>query len=277
MIQFFAVIFIFFLSWGISANAWGQPQVDAMESLKMMAVKAQMSTSYNHYAAELTTTKAKVDLFLKSPEAQNKGKLAEAMKKALGHYEFARLVWQRAKIRQETESGLSKIKHYAGWNPIKKRKEKKESLKEKKEEEERLRLLGKSVYYLDKVKDSDILQSMSARYLDKFIITKEEIHVDELLPIIWKQASHEVKNAAAVFQKQTQIAKETDGEDIIEESSLIADYSPVRRPRRRRQPRKREASQPPVAPLPAKRDSLEQSPVSAPVMRMVNPAIHDID
>ena len=194
----------------------------------------------------------------------------------MGHYEFALLVWRRAKNRQEIESELSKMKQYAGWNLIKRRKEKKESLKEQ-EEEERLRLMGKSTYHLDRVKDSDILQSMSAKYLNNFIITKKEISIDELLPIIWKQAYYEVKNAAAAFQEQTQMAKETDREDIIQEISLVAENSPVSRPRRRRQPRRREAIKPPPAPLSAKAESSEQLPVSGSVMRMVNPAIHDID
>jgi hypothetical protein len=261
---------------GISANAWGQPEMAALDSLKMLAIKAQEGASYNNYAQELATTKSKVKLFLKSPDAKNEMKLAQAMRKALEHYDFAMLVWQRARKRKELESESSRMNHYAGWNLIKKRKERKESLQEK-EEEARLKSMGKSTYYLDKVKDSDILQTMSARYLNKFIITKDETPVDELLPVIWQRASHEVQNAAAAFQKQIQTVKKADVVNITEGDSLVTEIGPDTRPRRRRYHKRREVIEPPPAPALVKEESPEQLPVDGSVMRMVNPAIHDQD
>lgn len=273
--QLFAVILIFFLSLVISANALEQPDINAIKSLKKMETKAQMGASYNDYTNELADTKSKVDIFMQSPEAKNELNLVGAMKKAIEHYDFAKLVWERARNRKKMESESYPEKYARIWNPIKKRKARIESLKEL-EEDNRLRLMGKSTYYLDKVKDSDILQSMSARYLNKFIITKDEIYIDELLPIIWQRASNEFNNAAVAFHKQNQAVEETNVENIIE-NSLVTENMPVHRPRRWRKPKKSEVIKPPPAPLTVQEESHEPLPVSGSVMRMINPAIHDQD
>jgi hypothetical protein len=275
MIPFFAVILVLFLSLGISANALGQPDLDAIKSLKMIEAKAKVGASYDDYTEELATTKYKVNLFIQSTNAKNELKLTEAIKKAMEHYDFAKLVWERAKNRKEMESELYRIKTSLEWNPIKKRKAKIESRKEL-QEDEKLRSMGKSTYYLDKTKDSDILQRVSALYLNKFFITKQETYIDEILPIIWGQASNEIKNATSAFQKQSQALKEADSENKLEENSLVTEDSPVRIPRRWRRTRSK-AIQPPPAPPALGQETPEPLPASGSVMRMVNPETRDQD
>jgi hypothetical protein len=47
MSKFFAVILIFFLSLGFSADALGQPDINVIKSLKNIEAKAQKGTSYD--------------------------------------------------------------------------------------------------------------------------------------------------------------------------------------------------------------------------------------
>jgi hypothetical protein len=276
MIHFLPVILVLVLSLGISAKALGQSEMDAIQSLKRIEARAKVGASYDDYIKELTTTKSRVNLFMQSPKAKNELKLTEAMKRAMEYYEFGKLVWERAKKRKESDQELYQKKYNSTWNPIKKRKARKEYFEDL-QEEDRLRLMGKSIYYLDKTKDSDILQSISARYLNKFIITKEEIYIDELLPIIWRQASNEVKNATAAFHKQTQAVKEADPKDQIDENNLLAEDSPVTRPKRWWRRSRREVMKPPHAPPAVGEESPEPLPASGSVMRMINPAIRDLD
>jgi hypothetical protein len=246
MFQFFVVIFVFLLSMGNSASAWGQPGVDAITSLKRIEAKTHFNISYDDYSEELATTKSKVNLFLEGPDGKNKFELAEAMKKALDHYDFAILVWMRAKKRKDMGLELSQVKLSNKWRPIKKRKEEKE-IKEL-QEEERLMSIGKSPYYLDNGKDSDILEMISARYLNGLIIIQQRTHVDELLPIIWRQASNEVKNATTAFYKQPRDVKKTVLDEeikengLVEESGQVTEESPVPRLRKSR----RKATKPPL-------------------------------
>ncbi len=280
MIQFFVVIFCFFLSLGNSANAFGQPEMDTIKSLKILEAKTKIGASYDDYSFDdylegLANTKAEVNLFMESPEANNKSELTESMKKAMEHYDFAKLVWERAKKRKEMELELFQMKLSIKKGPFKKRKARKESLN-KLREETRLRTMGKSIYYLDKIKDIDILQRISTRYSNSFIITKQETHIDELLPIIWRQASHEVKNATTAFHKQTQNVKETDPDIKIEEINLVTEDSPVILPKKTKRT-KRKAIKPPPAPPALEKETPEPLPVDGSVMRMINPDIRDQD
>ncbi len=279
MIYFFAVIFCFFLSLGNSANAFGQPEMNAIKSLKILEAKTKIGAwygdySYDDYSEELANTKSEVKLFMESHDAKNI-KLTEAMKKAMGHYDFAKLVWERAKKRKEMESELFRIKYSIKRGPFKKRKVRKESL-EKLHEETRLRSMGKSIYYLDKIKDIDILQRFSIRYLNKYIITKQETHIDELLPIIWRQASNEIKNATNAFHKQTQNMKEIDPDNKIEGNSLVTEDSPVILTKKTKRT-KHKTIKPPPAPRALEKETPEPLPVNGSVMRMINPDIRDQD
>ena len=59
------------------------------------------------------------------------------------------------------------------------------------------------------------------RYLNKYIITEQKTYIDELLPIIWHQASNEVKNANTAFNKQPRDVKKRVLDEEIEENGLI--------------------------------------------------------
>jgi hypothetical protein len=233
MMQFFLVIFVLLFSVGNPASAWGQPGKDAIRSLKKLEAKTQFGISYDDYSEELASTKSEVNLFLAGPDAKNQFKLAGAMKKALEHYDFAMLVWERAKKRKDMDSELSKKERSHKWWPIKKVTGKKES-REEQQEEEKLKSAGKSLYYLDKTKDFDILLTISARYLNTSKITKEKTYVDDLLPIIWRRASNEVNIATTAFYHKPRVAQETVIEVEPPDEDLPAEESPARRPRRHR-------------------------------------------
>jgi hypothetical protein len=265
---------------GNPANAFEHPEMDPIKSLKILEAKTQNGASYDdysfvYYLKELANTKSEVKFFMESSDAKNKFKLTEAMKKAIEHFDFAKLVWERAKKRKEMESELFQMNLSIKSGPFKKRKARKENLK-KLQEEERLRSMGKSIYYLDKIKDFDILQRISTKYLNNSIITKQETHIDELLPIIWRQASIEVKNATTAFHKQTQNVKETDLDNKIEENSRVTEDSPVILTKQTKRT-KRKAIKPPPAPPALEKETPEPLPVDGSVMRMINPNIRDLD
>lgn len=274
MMQFLGVMFVF-LSLGYAANAWAQSDMNAIKSLKFLEAQTKLGPSYDDYSKELAHTKSTVNFFKQSPDAKNKVKLTEAIKRALDHYEFAKLVWERAKKRSEMESELARMNPPLEGNPIKKRKARMESLK-KLQEAERLRSMGKSAYYLDKIKDSDILQKISARYLNNFMITKQKTFVNEILPIIWRQASYEVKNAATAVRKEIQTVKETDSDDNLEEDILFTEDRPAPQPTRARRIM-RKAVKPPAAPPEPTKESSEALPVAGSVMPMISPGTKDQD
>jgi hypothetical protein len=245
--QFLVIICILLFSVGSPANAWGQPGKDAISSLKRLSARTQFGISYDDYSKELASTKSQVNLFLEGHDAKNQFKLAEAMMKALEHYDFAMLVSERAKKRKDMESELLQMKRSNEWWPIKMIKGKKESREEREErqEEEKLKSMGKSLYYLDKTKDNDLLLTISAIYLNKSNISKQKTYVDEILPIIWHRASNQVKNATTYFLKQPRTVKETVLDEEPIDTDITTEDSPHRLRRRRSRP---QASKPPPAP-----------------------------
>jgi len=258
MVKVFGGIIVFILLMGNSANAWQQTGKDAITSLKKLEAKTQMDVSYDDYLEQLATTKSKVNFFLESPEAKNKIKLAEAMKKALYHFDFAMLIWMRAKQRIDMESELSQTKHPDGWWPIKLIKGKKDTLEER-QKLDRARSIGKSSYYLDKRNDFDILQRISSIYLNKSIITEEKYHINQLLPIMWRQASNEVKNATNAFYKKAEEVKEAssdkeiEGSGLIEEIYQVTEDTPVTQPKKSpRKVKSKPTKSPPAPPAPVK-------------------------
>jgi hypothetical protein len=76
-----------------TSSVFCQSSKDAIRSLKKLQAKVEVGTSYKDYWAALGDTKFDVEEFLASPEAKDKPELANSIRKTLGHYVYAKAIW----------------------------------------------------------------------------------------------------------------------------------------------------------------------------------------
>jgi hypothetical protein len=81
--------------------AYGQSARDAVKSLKRIEARADMGISYSEYVLAVADARVEVQMYLESNEAKQKAELTELTKKILGHYETVREVWKNKVSRTQ--------------------------------------------------------------------------------------------------------------------------------------------------------------------------------
>jgi hypothetical protein len=76
--------------------AFGQSAEEAIRALKILEAKTEAGISYSDYWPALGGAKFEVNMYLDTKEAKSKVKLTESIKKTLRHYENAAKVWRGA-------------------------------------------------------------------------------------------------------------------------------------------------------------------------------------
>jgi hypothetical protein len=78
----------------MGSMAYGQSAREAIKSLKRIEARADMGIHYNEYVLAVADARVEVQMFLESSEAKQKQLLTNMIKKILEHYETAREVWK---------------------------------------------------------------------------------------------------------------------------------------------------------------------------------------
>jgi hypothetical protein len=78
----------------MSGMAYAQSAKEAVKSLKRIEARADMGINYNEYVLAVADARVEVQMFLESAEAKQKQSLTNMIKKILEHYERVREVWK---------------------------------------------------------------------------------------------------------------------------------------------------------------------------------------
>lgn len=74
---------------------------DTVKALKRIEARADMGISYNEYVLAVADARVEVQMYLESHEAKQKAALTGLIKKILEHYETAREVWKNKVSRTQ--------------------------------------------------------------------------------------------------------------------------------------------------------------------------------
>jgi hypothetical protein len=74
--------------------AYAQSARDAVKSLKRIEARVDMGINYNEYVLAVADARVEVQMYLESHEAKQKTALTVIINKALEHYETSREVWK---------------------------------------------------------------------------------------------------------------------------------------------------------------------------------------
>ena len=89
-----AVLFLLVGLMLMSGVAYGQSARESIKSLKRIEARADMGIHYNEYVLAVADARVEVQMFLESSEAKQKQSLTALIKKILEHYETVREVWK---------------------------------------------------------------------------------------------------------------------------------------------------------------------------------------
>ena len=96
MIPWFVLSFLF-----LAGTAYGQTALDTIRALKKLEARIDIGLNYKEYALNLADAKVEATLFLESSAARQNKALAEVIRKVIDHYETARAVWQLKVTKME--------------------------------------------------------------------------------------------------------------------------------------------------------------------------------
>jgi hypothetical protein len=85
----------------IAPLAYGQSARDAVKALKRIEARADMGISYSEYVLAVADARVEVQMYLESHEAKQKAEMTGLIKKILGHYETVREVWKNKVSRTQ--------------------------------------------------------------------------------------------------------------------------------------------------------------------------------
>jgi hypothetical protein len=77
----------------LTGTAYGQTALDTVRALKKLEARIDIGLNYKEYALNLADAKVEASLFLESSVAKQNKALANLIQKILSHYETARVVW----------------------------------------------------------------------------------------------------------------------------------------------------------------------------------------
>lgn len=84
--------------------AHAQSARDTVKALKRIEARVDMGISYNEYLLAVADARVEVQMYMESHEAKQKAEMTGLIKKILGHYETAREVW-KTKVSRTQDLG----------------------------------------------------------------------------------------------------------------------------------------------------------------------------
>jgi len=159
--------------------AHGQSARDAVKALKRIEARADMGISYNEYVLAVADARVEVQMYMESHEAKQKAALTDLIKKILEHYETAREVWKN-KVSRTQDLGTV-FGHLICLND--------------EPEGARGRRLLKQYPLAEKPVDQGGALAKRAYKKDRC----EEVLVDNLIFIIWQEASKDLLQATKML------------------------------------------------------------------------------
>lgn len=163
----------------IATAADAQSARDAIKALKRIEARVDMGINYNEYVLAVADARVEVEMYLESSEARQKQALTNSIKKILEHYETAREVW-KMKVSKTEDIGTV-FGHLI-------------CLKDDPEGVFGRRLLKQ---YPQAEKPVDHGGAMATRAYKKGAC--DEILVDNLIHIIWLEASRDLHQATKML------------------------------------------------------------------------------
>ncbi|MDQ5987620.1 MAG: hypothetical protein CSYNP_03365 [Syntrophus sp. SKADARSKE-3] len=159
----------------MASTVHGQSAIEAVKALKKLEARIGIGLTYKEYALNVADAKVEVSMFLESSAARHNRALADQIQKVLGHYETARSVWH-LKVTKMEDFGTA-FGHLM-------------SLQEGEEGVMGRQLLQQYPQANKSVEKGGALTmgSFGSRGVN-------EILVDHMISIIWKEASRELKEA----------------------------------------------------------------------------------
>jgi hypothetical protein len=155
--------------------AYAQSARDTVKALKRIEARADMGISYSEYVLAVADARVEVQMYLESHEAKQKAELTSLIKRILWHYETAREIWKN-KVSRTQDLGTV-FGHLICLNN---------------DPEGVLgRRLLKQYPQADKPVDQGGALAQRAYKKDEC----EEVHVDNLIHIIWQEASKDLLRA----------------------------------------------------------------------------------
>lgn len=174
------IIFVLLLlSLFIVPAASAQSARDTVKSLKRIEARVDMGINYNEYILAVADARVEVQMYLESHEAKQKAALTAMIKKILNHYETAREVW-KIKVSKTEDIGTV-FGHLI-------------CLRDDPEGALGRRLLKQ---YPQADKPVDHGGALNTRAYKKNGC--DEVLVDNLINIIWQEASKDLKQATRML------------------------------------------------------------------------------
>ena len=175
-----------------SLPVYAQSAKEAVMALKKMEARVQSGIAYRDYSPALGETKFSVNVYLEDPEAKKDPELTSLIKRVMVHYEQAGFVFKESlsgpyRYLDHTSSVLSKetqLREISEQQIYK-------SLVEQYPEANKFIEDGGAVDRDKSGQGKDINNLKYGRVLD----------LDRLLPIIFKRASEDLKNASTLLSK----------------------------------------------------------------------------
>jgi|WetSurMetagenome_2_1015567.scaffolds.fasta_scaffold166068_1 hypothetical protein len=152
---------------------------DAVKQLKRIEARVDMGINYNEYVLAVADARVEVQMYLESHEAKQKAALTDMIKKILEHYETAREVW-KVKVSRTEDIGTV-FGHLI-------------CLKDDPEGALGRRLLKQ---YPQADKPVDHGGALTTRAFKKNGC--DEVLVDNLIHIIWQEASKDLQRATKML------------------------------------------------------------------------------
>ncbi|MDD5169356.1 MAG: hypothetical protein PHN75_11105 [Syntrophales bacterium] len=159
----------------MAAVAYGQTALDAVRALKKLEARIEIGLNYKEYALYLADAKVDTTFFLESSAAKQNRALADKINRILDHYEMARVVWN-LKVTKTEDFGTA-FGHLMSTQSG--------------EEGVLSRRLLKMYPQANKAADKGGVLTMGS-YGSRGV---NEILVDNMISIIWKEASKELRDA----------------------------------------------------------------------------------
>lgn len=155
------------------SNTLGESAKEALRALKKLEARVTSGISYRDYGPAIGDARFEVDLFLDSPEAKNKPELAKAIANAMSHFGTAKSAWGLKFSNPDDQFlKIGAIRKSSSWYS----------------------------FFLNAYPMADKDASTGGALLSEQGNTY--LHIDFLIPIIWAEASKQVKKATELYSQQ---------------------------------------------------------------------------
>ncbi|HOK05796.1 MAG TPA: hypothetical protein PK836_00350 [Syntrophales bacterium] len=160
----------------LGGTAWAQTALEAVKALKKLEGRVAVGLNYKEYAFSLADAKVETTMYLESSAARQNPALADRIRKIVDHYENARIIWN-IKVQKMEDFGTA-FGHLMSMK--------------KNDKEGALGLRMLELY----PQANRSAEKGGALTMGAFGSRGEnEILVDNLINIIWKQAAEDLREA----------------------------------------------------------------------------------